>query len=135
MVSVYERSWPERARPPATVAGDVAGIGKSLQAFMLPGAPNPPLHHGVVRLCLRAKGLLDARGLAYTEIALDDDPTFRQRVYDLGRQWTVPLVLVDGVPIGGYRELVGARPLGLAGRATRRVDEPTAARASRRGAA
>lgn len=56
-------------------------------------------------LCHRAKALLDARGLAYEEVALDDDHAFRQRVYDLGRQWTVPLVTVDGEPVGGYREL------------------------------
>ena len=36
---------------------------------------------------------------------LDDDPRFRQRVFDLGRQWTVPLVTIDGEPIGGYEEL------------------------------
>jgi len=56
-------------------------------------------------LCVRAKALLDARGLDYREIGLDEDPTFRQRVFDLGSQWTVPLVTIDGEPIGGYREL------------------------------
>jgi glutaredoxin 3 len=55
--------------------------------------------------CVRAKALLDARDLAYDEVSLDDDPGFRQRVYDLGRQWTVPLVTIDGEPIGGYHEL------------------------------
>jgi glutaredoxin 3 len=55
--------------------------------------------------CLRAKALLDARGLVYEEISLDDDPAFRQTVYELGRRWTVPLVLIDGVPVGGYDEL------------------------------
>jgi glutaredoxin 3 len=55
--------------------------------------------------CIRAKALLDARGLAYDEVALDNDPGFRQRVYDLGRQWTVPLVTIDGEPVGGYHEL------------------------------
>jgi len=55
--------------------------------------------------CFQAKGLLDASGLAYDEVSLDDDPAFRQRVYDLGDQWTVPLVLIDGEPIGGYDEL------------------------------
>jgi len=49
--------------------------------------------------------LLDARGLAYEEISLDDDPAFRQRVWDLGGQWTVPLVVIDGEPVGGYQEL------------------------------
>jgi glutaredoxin 3 len=55
--------------------------------------------------CVRAKALLDARGIGYEEIALDDDPAFRQRVHALGRQWTVPLVVIDGKPIGGFREL------------------------------
>jgi glutaredoxin 3 len=55
--------------------------------------------------CVRAKALLDARGLAYDEVELDQDPAFRRRVYDLGGQWTVPLVLIDGEPIGGYHEL------------------------------
>jgi hypothetical protein len=30
--------------------------------------------------CMRAKALLDARGLRYEEISLDDDPAFRQVV-------------------------------------------------------
>ncbi len=63
--------------------------------------------------CVRAKALLDARGLAYEEVALDDDPAFRQRVYDLGQQWTVPLVAIDGEPIGGYVELVALDRSGL----------------------
>jgi len=56
-------------------------------------------------LCMQAKALLDARGLAYEEISLDDDPAFRQTVFELGGRWTVPLVLIDGEPVGGYREL------------------------------
>jgi glutaredoxin 3 len=67
--------------------------------------------------CIRAKALLDGLGLDYVQIALDDDPGFRQRVYDLGRQWTVPLVVIDGEPIGGYDELSALnRAGGLAGR-------------------
>ena len=63
--------------------------------------------------CIRAKALLDARGLAYEEVALDHDPAFRQRVYDLGGQWTVPLVTIDGGPIGGYDELAALDRSGL----------------------
>jgi len=54
---------------------------------------------------VRAKALLDARGIAYEEIALDDDPTFRQKLFDLTGGWTVPQILVDGRPLGGYAEL------------------------------
>jgi len=63
--------------------------------------------------CLRAKALLDARGLRYDEVTLDDEPAFRQMVYDLGRQWTVPLVVIDGEPIGGYEELASLDRSGL----------------------
>lgn len=55
--------------------------------------------------CIGAKALFDELGLAYVDVSLDDDPRFRQRVYDLGQQWTVPLVVIDGTPIGGYDEL------------------------------
>jgi glutaredoxin 3 len=55
--------------------------------------------------CVRAKTLLDSKGLAYEEVGLDDDPAFRQRVFDLTGNWTVPQILVDGRPIGGYTEL------------------------------
>ena len=55
--------------------------------------------------CVRAKTLMDARGIAYEEIALDDDPAFRQNLFDLTGAWTVPQILVDGDPIGGYTEL------------------------------
>jgi glutaredoxin 3 len=55
--------------------------------------------------CFRAKALLDARGIPYEEISLDDDPAFRRRVFELGQRWTVPLVTIDGDPVGGYVEL------------------------------
>ena len=55
--------------------------------------------------CVRAKALLDARGIEYDEISLDDDPGFRQKLFDLTGAWTVPQILVDGRPIGGYTEL------------------------------
>ncbi len=40
--------------------------------------------------CVRAKTLLDSRGLPYEEISLDDDPAFRQTVFDVTGGWTVP---------------------------------------------
>ena len=55
--------------------------------------------------CVRAKTLLDSRGLDYEEISLDDDPAFRQRLLELTGGWTVPQILIDGHRIGGYTEL------------------------------
>lgn len=89
------------------------GMEPGLQAF------TPPVPRILVYttawcgLCLRAKALLDARGFAYEEVALDNDHAFRQRVYDVSGQWTVPLVTIDGEPIGGYRELSALDRSGL----------------------
>lgn len=55
--------------------------------------------------CVRAKALLDGKQLDYEEISLDDDPAFRQRLFDLTGGWTVPQILIDDRPIGGYAEL------------------------------
>jgi glutaredoxin 3 len=55
--------------------------------------------------CVRAKALLEDRGLDYDEISLDDDPAFRQRLFELTGGWSVPQIVIDGEPIGGYTEL------------------------------
>ncbi len=55
--------------------------------------------------CVRAKALLDAKGIGYEEIQLDGDPSFRQTIFDLTGGWSVPQILIDGEPIGGYTEL------------------------------
>ena len=55
--------------------------------------------------CVRAKALLESRGIDYEDVSLDDDPAFRQKLFDLTGGWTVPQVLIDGEPIGGYTEL------------------------------
>ncbi len=63
--------------------------------------------------CVRARALLDSLALDYDLVALDDDPAFRQRVHDLGGRWTVPLVMIDGQPIGGYDELAALNRSGV----------------------
>jgi len=55
--------------------------------------------------CVRAKALLDAKDLAYEEISLDGDPAFRQTLFDRTGGWSVPQLLIDDQPIGGYTEL------------------------------
>jgi glutaredoxin 3 len=55
--------------------------------------------------CVRAKTLLDGKGLEYEEILMDDNPSFRQTLHDLTGGWTVPQILIDGKVIGGYTEL------------------------------
>jgi glutaredoxin 3 len=55
--------------------------------------------------CVRAKALLDSRGLPYEEVNLDDDPQFRRSLHELTGGWTVPQIVIDEQPIGGYTEL------------------------------
>ena len=60
--------------------------------------------------CVRAKMLLEGRGLEYEEIRLDSDPEFRARLQELTGGWTVPQIVIDGSPIGGYSGALAARP-------------------------
>ena len=55
--------------------------------------------------CVRAKALLEQRGLDFEEISVEDDPDFRAKLQETTGGWTVPQILIDGKPIGGYVEL------------------------------
>jgi glutaredoxin 3 len=55
--------------------------------------------------CVRAKALLDELQLPYEEIPLDGEPRFRERLQALTGGRTVPQIVIDGTPIGGYTEL------------------------------
>jgi len=55
--------------------------------------------------CVRAKRLLQERGIAYDEIDVGDDDALRtDLVQRTGRQ-TVPQIFIDGRSIGGFEEL------------------------------
>jgi glutaredoxin 3 len=55
--------------------------------------------------CVRAKALLDDRGIPYEEVSMDRDPDFRRKLLDMTGHWTVPQIFIDEHPIGGYTEL------------------------------
>jgi glutaredoxin 3 len=55
--------------------------------------------------CVRAKKFLDGKGLPYEEILVDENTDFRAQLFDLTGSWTVPQILIDSKPIGGYTEL------------------------------
>lgn len=55
--------------------------------------------------CIRAKFLLDSKGVEYDEIKLDGDPEKKLEAM-LEHNWkTVPIILIDGKLIGGYEQL------------------------------
>jgi glutaredoxin 3 len=55
--------------------------------------------------CERAKALLRGRGLDYDEVRIDEQPDFREVLHELTGGWTVPQIVIDGQPVGGYLEL------------------------------
>jgi glutaredoxin 3 len=57
--------------------------------------------------CTAAKGLLDRKGIAYTEVDVTGDIDERLRLVERsGGRRTVPQIFIDGESIGGYDELV-----------------------------
>ena len=58
--------------------------------------------------CIRAKALLDARGVAYREINLERDPEGRAELVSRTGMMTFPQVIVDGELVGGFQETLAA---------------------------
>jgi glutaredoxin 3 len=56
--------------------------------------------------CVRAKRLLDDKGVAYEQvhIALDDFEA-RMHIAEITGHMTVPQIIIDGKPIGGWDQL------------------------------
>lgn len=56
--------------------------------------------------CVRAKGLLSARGVSFEEVPLSRyDFEARQRLVDETGRYTFPQILIDETPIGGWDDL------------------------------
>ncbi|HBQ14367.1 MAG: glutaredoxin 3 [Sandaracinaceae bacterium] len=55
--------------------------------------------------CHAAKALLDAKGVAYEEIAVDGDQQKRAWLMEASGQRTVPQVFIDGKPYGGFTDI------------------------------
>jgi len=55
--------------------------------------------------CVRAKRLLQARGIPYEEFDVANDPELRDDVIQRSGRRTVPQIFIDGDAIGGFDEL------------------------------
>ncbi len=55
--------------------------------------------------CVRAKRLLDARGIAFREIDVAEDDALRAELVERTGRRTVPQIFIDGRSIGGFEEL------------------------------
>ena len=58
--------------------------------------------------CIRAKQLLDRRGLPYEEINLARDADGRAQLVERTGMMTFPQILIDGELVGGYDQLAEA---------------------------
>ena len=56
--------------------------------------------------CFAAKRLLSKRGLEFEEIPVMGNAAAGREMRELTGGHTVPQILIDGKPIGGYTELV-----------------------------
>lgn len=55
--------------------------------------------------CVRAKSLLESKGVPFKEVDVSDDPGKRKWLLDVTRQRTVPQVFINGKPVGGFDDL------------------------------
>jgi glutaredoxin 3 len=55
--------------------------------------------------CVRAKRLLEERGIPFEEIDVGDDAELRAELIRRTGRRTVPQIFIDGKAIGGFQEL------------------------------
>ena len=56
--------------------------------------------------CKNVKRLLDERGLSYVEIDIEEIGWSRDDLYDLTGGRTVPQIVINEKPVGGYDDLL-----------------------------
>ena len=61
---------------------------------------------GYCSYCFAAKNLLAKRGLDFEEIPVMGDPSAERQMREITGRTSVPQILIDDKPIGGYTELV-----------------------------
>jgi glutaredoxin 3 len=62
--------------------------------------------------CMRAKALLDRKGLAYREIDVDGNRAHREEMIRRSSRRTVPQIFIDEVHVGGSDDLAAAERSG-----------------------
>lgn len=55
--------------------------------------------------CIKAKSLLSIKNMEYTETVIGKDILREEFIELFPEQKTVPLIIIDGVKIGGYDDL------------------------------
>ena len=60
---------------------------------------------GYCGYCVAAKRLFEKKGVAFTEVLVDQDPAQRQHMERISGRRTVPQIFIGGTHVGGYDEL------------------------------
>ncbi|MEH6589237.1 MAG: glutaredoxin 3 [Halioglobus sp.] len=55
--------------------------------------------------CMRARSLLDSKGVAYEDIGIDANPQMRQQMMKLSGRHTVPQIWIGSQHIGGFDDI------------------------------
>jgi glutaredoxin 3 len=55
--------------------------------------------------CIRAKELLERKGIQYEEVHVDLDPAQKDLMIERSGRRTVPQIFINNQPIGGYDDL------------------------------
>ena len=55
--------------------------------------------------CVRARQLLDAKGVDYTDIAVDEQPRLRREMMERSGRRTVPQIWIGDEHVGGFDNL------------------------------
>ncbi|MPW26786.1 glutaredoxin 3 [Alkalibaculum sp. M08DMB] len=55
--------------------------------------------------CIKAKNLLESKGIPYVEICIDDDSDKKRELFQKTGQNTVPYVFVGDTCVGGFSDL------------------------------
>jgi glutaredoxin 3 len=73
--------------------------------------------------CVRAKRLLEARGIPYEEHDVGADPDLRDEIVRRSGRRTVPQIFIDDRPIGGFEELAALDSSGTLAGLVAQVDD------------
>ncbi len=71
--------------------------------------------------CVRAKFLLEHKGVSFDEIRIDTDHAIMQEMMQRSQRNTVPQIFIDDYHVGGYDDLAA---LEMAGRLNPLLDLP-----------
>ena len=63
--------------------------------------------------CIRARGLLQARQVEFTDIAVDGQPELRREMTERSGRYTVPQIWIGEHHVGGYDDLALLERQGL----------------------